>query len=251
VDGVNGRALSWEGCVNVRDLGGLPVEGGGTTRFGRVIRADNVHRLSPRGWEDLRAYGVRRIVDLRFVRERDDEQPPPSGLEVFPISLFGDHDPAEAEREEAVLREATDEVSAIELFYTSTLQGRRPQVAAALEAVAQAREGAVVVHCFVGKDRTGIVSALLLRLAGVSAETVAADYALSGPVVGPLVDDWIAAAEDEQERAFRRRVTAAPAEALLRVLRWIETEWGGEERYVREAGVSAGDVTRLRARLLA
>lgn len=251
MDGVNGRALVWDGCVNVRDLGGLPVAGGGKTQFGRVVRADNIRRLSPRGWEALSGYGVRRIVDLRFVRERDDEGAVPDGLDVVPISLFGEHDPAEAEREEAVLRQTTDDASAIELFYTATLQARTAEVAAALEAIASAPDGAVVVHCFVGKDRTGIVSALMLRLAGVSTRDVATDYALSGPVVGPLVDDWIAAADDEHERAFRRRVCAAPAEGLLRVLAWLETEWGGEEAYVRHAGVSAGDVERLRARLLA
>ena len=121
-------------------------------------------------------------------------------------------------RQDAVLRRALDDVDAIDIFYTETLDTRGVQVVAALQAVASAPEGAVVVHCFVGKDRTGIVSALLLRLAGVPEDVVAEDYALSGPLVGPLVDDWIAAAADEHERAFRRRVSAAPAAGLLRVL---------------------------------
>jgi protein tyrosine/serine phosphatase len=246
---VRSRDLAWDGCVNVRDLGGLPLETGGETRFGQVVRADNVRRLTPRGWEALTGYGVRRIVDLRFVRERADESVPPTGLDVVAVSLFGEHDPAEAEREDAVLRQAGDDVSAIELFYTSTLDGRRSQVAAALGAVAAAPDGAVVVHCFVGKDRTGLVSALLLRLAGVPEDVVAEDYALSGPVVGPLVDDWIAAAEDEHERVFRTRLSAAPAAGMRRVLAWLEAEWGGAEAYMRGTGVTADQVSRLRRRL--
>ena len=240
----------WDGCVNVRDLGGLPLAQGGATRFGRVVRADNVRRLSTRGWSALRAYGVRRIVDLRFVREREGEAGVPDGLDVVSVSLFGDHDPAELERRDAIVRRAADDVDAIDLFYTETLETRGAHVAAALRAVASAPDGAVVVHCFVGKDRTGIVSAFLLRLAGVPEEAVAEDYALSGPLVGPLVDDWIAAADDEHERAFRTRVSAAPAEGLLRVLRTVRERWGGEDQYLRAAGVSAHEIARLRALLV-
>jgi protein tyrosine/serine phosphatase len=248
---VTRRSLAWDGCVNVRDLGGLPLEQGGTTRFGSVVRADNVRRLSPLGWRALQDFGVRRIVDLRFVRERVGEADVPEGIELVAVSLFGDHDPEELERRDDILRRATDDVDAIDLFYTETLATGEAQVAEAMRAVAAAPEAPVVVHCFVGKDRTGIVSALLLRLAGVPPEAVAEDYALSGPVVGPLVDDWIAAAEDEHERAFRQRVSAAPAEALLRVLDRLDERWGGAEAYLRGAGVTPGEVERLRRRLVA
>jgi protein-tyrosine phosphatase len=248
---VTERRLAWDGCVNVRDLGGLPLEGGGSTRFARVVRADNIRRLSPAGWEALQAFGVRRIVDLRFVRERADEADVPHGLELVAVSLFGDHDPEELDRRDDIVRRATDDVDAIDLFYTETLATREAQVAEALQAVAAAPEGPVVVHCFVGKDRTGLVAALLLRLAGVSPEIVAEDYALSGPVVGPLVDDWIAAAGDEHERSFRQRVSSAPAEGLRRVLATLEQRWGGAEAYLRAAGVSPREIELLRRRLVA
>ena len=248
---MTGRQLIWDGCVNVRDLGGLPVAGGGTTHFGRIVRCDNVRRLSPRGWDELRAYGVHRIVDLRFMRERTDEVELPAGLDLVQVSLFGDHDPIELKRRDDVVRRAIDDVDAIDLFYTETLERRGEHVAAAMKAIASAPDGTVVVHCFVGKDRTGIVSALLLRLAGVPEEAVAEDYALSGPVVGPLVDDWIAAAEDGHERAFRSRVSAAPAEGLRRVLRKLQERWGGAEEYLRAAGVTEDEIARLRARLVA
>jgi hypothetical protein len=60
------RALDWDGCVNVRDLGGLPLEGGGETRLGVLVRADNVRKLTDAGWEALADHGVTRIVDLRW-----------------------------------------------------------------------------------------------------------------------------------------------------------------------------------------
>ncbi len=244
------RDLLWDGCLNVRDLGGLPLAEGGTTRFGQIVRADNLRRLSPAGWSSVRAYGVRRIVDLRFVRERPDEEDVPADLDVVAVSLFGDHDPAEAVRHEAVVRRAIDDVDAIELFYTETLDTRGTQIVSALHAVASAADGAVAIHCFVGKDRTGILSALLLRLAGVPADVVAEDYALSGPVVGPLVDDWIAAADDEHERAFRRRISSAPAAGLERVLARVRERWGGEEEYLLAMGATPADLAHVRGRLV-
>src|SRR5262249_47969420 len=65
-----GRHLDWAGCVNVRDLGGLPTSDGRTTRWRAVVRADNLDRLTPQGWAALDAYGVRTVVDLREDEER-------------------------------------------------------------------------------------------------------------------------------------------------------------------------------------
>ena len=74
------RHLAWEGCANVRDLGGHPTEDGGVTAFGAVVRADSVRRLSEAGWEQLVDYGIERIVDLRF---RDElEADPPAAIPV-------------------------------------------------------------------------------------------------------------------------------------------------------------------------
>jgi protein tyrosine/serine phosphatase len=235
--------------VNVRDLGGLPRAGGGTTAFGSVVRSDNIRHLTARGWSSLCAYGVQRIVDLRFVRERSGEPSVPDGVEVVAVSLFGDHDPSDEARVDAAIAAAEDEPSAIAAFYLDTLETRSGQVAAAVEAIAAAPDGAVVVHCFVGKDRTGIVSALLLQLAGVDDEVITADYAMSAPAVGPLVDDWIAAAGSEHEREFRRRVSSAPAEGLRRVLRQLRSDFGGAERYLADAGLEPTAIDGARRRL--
>jgi protein-tyrosine phosphatase len=108
----------------------------------------------------------------------------------------------------------------------------------------------VVVHCYVGKDRTGVVSALLLRLAGVTADAVAADYALSAGRVGPLVSGWIEEADDDVERDFRRRISGAPREGMAQTLAGFEERWGGAESYLRTAGLSNRDLVRIRDRLV-
>jgi protein-tyrosine phosphatase len=118
-----------------------------------------------------------------------------------------------------------------------------------MEAVARA-SGGVVVHCYVGKDRTGVVSALLLRLAGVTVDAVAADYALSAGRVGPLVSGWIEEADDDVERDFRRRISGAPREGMALTLVGLEERWGGAESYLRTAGLSNRDLVRIRDRLV-
>lgn len=247
---MNGRALAWDGLVNARDLGGLPLRGGGSTRFGSVVRSDDVRRLTSEGWAGLREHGVRTIVDLRFEIERDDDGAP-DGVEVVHVSLFGAHDAAEAARIDALIRAAPDAASAIAAFYLDTLESCREQVAAAVEAVAGASDGGgVLVHCFVGKDRTGIVAALLLELAGVEHKAIVEDYALSEGRVGSLVDAWVAEAVDPGERAYRARISGAPAAAMEGTLLGLRQRYGGAAGYLNDSGVGERAVARARARLV-
>jgi protein-tyrosine phosphatase len=122
-----------------------------------------------------------------------------------------------------------------------------------MAAVAGAPEGGVLIHCAAGKDRTGLISALLLGLVGVPAETIAADYAMTAELLRPRDEAWLAAAAPE-ERAEREALLAryAPrAEVMVEVLAGLEERYGGVEGYLRAAGVSPADLDRLRERLLA
>ena len=236
------RELSWEGCLNVRDLGGQPTEDGNETRFGVVVRADSVRRLSDRGWAALVAHGVRTIVDLRWQSELEADPPRELPVEVVHVPLLGvRHDAAEL----AFLRSATSQHQA----YVGMLEGFGPGFALAVTAVAQAPEGGVLVHCQAGKDRTGLVVALLLRLAGVDAETIAADYALSGARLADVLERWIAEGADEEERAHRRLTSETPAEAMLEVLAELERRNGSVREYLLAAGAQPDDLDRVRARL--
>ena len=122
------------------------------------------------------------------------------------------------------------------------------RVGGAVAAVADAKDGeGVVVHCFAGKDRTGIVSALLLSLAGVPDELIAADYAASDPGVELLSTPWFESARDETELTIRRRVSTSPRAAMVDVLAWLHETAGGAGRVPaggRAVGSSARDVAR-------
>jgi protein-tyrosine phosphatase len=245
------RTLAWDGCVNVRDLGGHPTADGGTTRFGAVVRADSIRQLSDAGWEALLAYGSSRIVDLRVHSELAADPPRDLAVEVLHVPLLPELDePVWAEIDE-IGDGAPDATSATQAVYLEFLERFSSRFGQAIAAVADAPAGTVVVHCLGGKDRTGLVVALLLRLAGVGLEAIGEDYALSGPNLRELVDGWIAEAEDDLERRRRTRIGEAPAAAMVGVLEELERRYGSVPDYLRAAGVAPDRLDAVSARLLA
>ena len=240
------RTLEWAGCANVRDLGGVPVAGGGETRYGVFVRADNIRLLSDEGWAELEAHGVVRIVDLRWPVERESDPPRDVDVEVIEISLLGDFDP-ELREDPTPFMESRDVAGYRAQQYVQFLRRHRTEFGQVLAALAEPEEGAVLFHCFAGKDRTGLIAALLLRLAGASIEDAASDYALSNDNVLVLFQEWIDAADTDEERDRRRFLLETPYEAMERTLR----ELGDVEAYLRSAGVTDEQLARLRERLVA
>jgi len=242
---VSARALRWDGCCNIRDLGGLPTEDGAETRFGALVRADNITLLSEEGQRALADYGVRRIVDLRFDEEVDRPHPP--GIDVVRVPLVRD---AEVFRElDKLLAGIAEPVAWRRGNYLAILEHAGENFARAAAAVAGAPEAAVLVHCAGGADRTGLVVALLLRVAGVDVDTIAADYAESEQSWAPFVGQWIDGAGDEGERAKRRLLSVMPAEAMRDVLLELERRYGGAREYLIRAGAPGQDLDRICERL--
>jgi protein tyrosine/serine phosphatase len=242
--------LHWEGCLNVRDLGGLPRADGGTTARGSIIRSDNVGDLTATGWHTLAAHGVARIVDLRWATERDGEAVPPVDVEVVHVPLLGETLDDDYLAELNASLDASDDVADHYAWsYVDFLERFRDRFGIALGAVESA-SGTVVVHCAGGKDRTGLVSALLLRLAGVDRVVIAADYAVSEENLAPNGPAWIAGVDNEVERERRRKLMRTPARAMLHTLEELERRYGAVEEYLRGAGLLDAQIGRLRARLV-
>ncbi len=197
------------------------------TAFGAVVRADSVRRLSEAGWRQLVDYGIERIVDLRFRDELEADPPATIPVEVVHVPVLPDPASGDWPEIDAVGNAAPDDVSATRAVYLEFLHRYPKGFAQAVSAVASAPPGGVLVHCMAGKDRTGLVSALLLRIAGVSIDDVAADYAVSERNLLPLWQGWFDAAEDDVERRRRLRIAATPAAAMSGVLHDLARE-GGE-----------------------
>jgi protein-tyrosine phosphatase len=247
------RDLDWEGCLNVRDLGGHPTQDGGETRYGRVVRADSVRQLTDAGWKAVADYGIRTVVDLRGDYELRDDPPGELPLEVVHVPFMESNEDEwkaiETELEAAAAAAAPDIVAQTRDVYLIFLERFRRNVAAGIRAVARAPAGAVVVHCVGGKDRTGLLCAFLLHLAGVEIEEVAADYALSEERLRPRMTAWLAAAETEAEREWVRRVSRTPAESMVGVFCELERRYGGAREYLRGAGLTDEDLEVAAARL--
>jgi len=232
-------ALEWEGCVNVRDVGGL-------------VRADNIRRLSDDGWRSLLEHGVSRVVDLRFPEEVAEDPPRDVPIEVVHISLLGDRRTGEFEAEFGAAIDRSESAEEYLVWsYLEFLERGRGRFRRVFEAIADAPPGTVVIHCVGGKDRTGLVVALALRLAGLGIDAVAADYALTEANLRSRHAEWIELAPDGVERRRRELLGPAPASAMERVLVELEARYGSAEDYLRSAGLSEGDLARVRARLAA
>jgi protein-tyrosine phosphatase len=238
------RRLAWEGCLNARDLGGYATTDGRQTRWGAVVRSDSLAALTPAGRADLAGYGVRAIVDLRLQSEIEEHpnpfaEPGDHGIAYTNVSMI---DPA------AGFPPDTYTLAENYLWMLDRFGGF---VAEVLASIAQAPPGGVLIHCAAGKDRTGLVSALLLGLAGVPAETIAADYALTAEYLRPRDEEWLE--NGPGERAEREALVArfAPtAEVMREVLAKLTERHGGVEQYLLAVGVTRPDLDRLRARLV-
>lgn len=235
------RALSWEGCCNIRDLGGLPTEDGTETRFRVVVRADDISLLSPAGWEALAGYGVRRIVDLRH-----EDPPYETPVELVRVPLLDDPSIHEVDN---LLLGVDDVVEWRTRNYLFFLERFAPAFAAAADAVAEPEDGTVLVHCAGGVDRTGLIAAFLLRIAGVGPDTIAEDYALSEASWAPTIEEWVGSAPDEVERRKRRLLSVMPAAAMRNVLLELERRHGSIREFLVEAGAEEARLERLRDRL--
>jgi protein-tyrosine phosphatase len=244
------RTLEWDGCLNVRELGGIPLGDGGHTRYGAFVRADNIRKLSDEGWRALAAHGVTRIVDLRWPEELDEDPPRDVHADVVHISLLGKLD-ADYKDDIASYMAAGDPAGYWASHYSSILDEFHGNFGRALAAIADVPEGVVVFHCAGGKDRTGLVSALLLRLAGASIDDIAADYALSEANLNAGARAWIESAPDEVVRRQREFMQQTPSAAMVRTLEQLEERWGGVREYLRAADLSEEQLERLEARLAA
>lgn len=221
------RVLAWEGCTNVRDLGGLRTGDGRVTRFGAVIRSDTPARLSAAGWRALHATGVRTIITLRtegLTEAELDVTPPYPDVVVVqaPVEDMTDVDFAR--------RWAATDLWCTPLYYRDALRRWPERHAAVISAVARVQRGGVLFHCARGNDRTGIVAVLVLALVGVPLDGIIADYELS---------------PDPGREEILAREHSSVREAIRSAMAGLDIE-----RYLCLGGATPDDLAAVRRRLV-
>jgi protein-tyrosine phosphatase len=240
------RLIPLEGCFNFRDLGGYVGAGGRGVRWRTLFRADGLTRLTPGDLARLGELGLRTVIDLRTPDEvtngRIDPAHPDLAYHHLPMM---DVLPPEGE-----LPRWADPMFVAEQ-YRDMLRSGSDAITKALELLADADAYPVTYHCMAGKDRTGVLSALVLELLGVAEADIVGDYALSGEAMQRMMA-WLRTAEPERSKKYEAgaaaMVAAEPA-SMARFLEVFHAEYGPVEAYVASLGLD-GIGSRLRLLLL-
>jgi protein-tyrosine phosphatase len=226
------------GLLNLRDLGGHPTRDGARTRSRSLLRADDLVQLTDAGMQALADYGVRTVVDLRWPGEVAAKPHPVAGhasVRYHNISLLAS--------DETQWISLTGECTK-EMWKCLVLEHTRPQLKEVLDVIADAAEEPLVFHCVAGKDRTGLIAALLLALADVEPDAIAADYAAS---TSQLADAYFVRYTSLQ-RAEVLEALRCPEEGVHNMLAYL-AQYGGAAGYLRAIGLSDARIARLRGRL--
>ena len=238
------RLIALEGAVNFRDLGGYTAGEGMRTRWRVLFRADGLGELTEQDLEVLRALRIRTVIDLRsgseVERSRFDVDAHPVAFHHFPF-IEELPDAEEFDRRPGLLGSQ----------YQEMLRDAGGQILAALEVLADPDALPAVFHCTAGKDRTGVLSAIVLSLLGVDEPTVVADYALSGEAMVRLRAKLIVKYPDSRNvlENIDEVFSADPAQMEL-LLDHLRATYGSVDAYLAGIGAGPGVVEGLRARLL-
>jgi protein-tyrosine phosphatase len=235
------RHLRLPGTFNVREAGGYPIADGGRLRTGLLIRADGLAALEDAGRQTLAELGVRTVIDLR---EDSEVEAAPDALGDLPIEHL--RIPAFAGLPAG--RYPTDLTDTYHLLVDEC----GDELAAVVGALARPGALPAIVHCTAGKDRTGVVIALVHALLGVSAADIEADYAATAAYLSTGFVDRIRAAmpPGHLTDAMLTAALACPPELIRATLARIDEKAGGVENYLLGHGLSAEDIKALRTALV-
>ena len=244
----NTRVLDVEGAYNVRDLGGYKTSDGKTTHYHAFLRADGLHNLPESSKTGLFEYGVRTVIDLR--RTFETVETPNvfanmEGVEYLHLNMIGDTNPP------GYIPPPEDEWTTPEItagIYRVLLDERKDVISETLVTLANSVGHTAIYHCAAGTDRTGIISALLLGLAGVPDDTIIADYAFSSHGLrDKLLAEGIPGSLAHVDFALEEPPEIlAPPSAMERTLKHLSDKYGGIEPYVRHIGLTEAQVSEIR-----
>lgn len=243
------RWISLAGTANTRDLGGIATAGG-VSAARVVIRSDNLQSLSEADVTRLTGeLGVTLVLDLRTPGEVAAEGPTPlsaAGVEHHVLSLLPDPDAAMRDAGQVLPERAGLDPADAYLGYLAEMSAN---VVTAFTLIAR-NDGATIIHCAVGKDRTGVIAAMLLDVAGAQREAVLADYLATGEVIeaviGRISDRPLYSAGLSKRTLDSHR---PKEQTMRRFFSVLDSDWGGAAGWLTAHGLGEADLIRLRVRL--
>lgn len=237
------RRIELAGPVNFRDLGGYAAADGLRVRWRRVFRSDSLGPVTLADASHLTGeLGLVSVVDLRSSDEVEKE-----GRGALVDAAVGYHHLPLFEVVPGVLPAWPETLHEL---YRTLLMDSADRVAAVLRVIASAEAHPVVFHCVAGKDRTGVVAAVLLGLLGVAKDDIVTDYALTQEVMPVMLDRWRRSSNGPDEKQFPPHVLLAEADTMRRLLDLLDDDYGSVTRYARAGGVTDDVIGALRSHLL-
>ncbi len=242
------RALAFEGCVNFRDLGGYRTADGTAIGWRRLFRADGLNKLSRADRRQLIELGVATVIDLRTVDEAEQRGRFP--VEEVPVRYVDL--PLTDVLPTAEEMPSWAEASYVASRYALMVSEGGPALTGAFAALASGGSLPAVFHCSAGKDRTGVLSALILAFLGVPDETIVADYALSAPAMDRLLDRLKAEYPDAVEDVMRYApaVLQVRPETMEEFLASLRDRYGSYDALAATLGVTDAVATLRRTVLV-
>ena len=238
------RFVPFQGCVNFRDLGGYPTGDGRTVSWNKLYRSDALNELTE---EDVaRAVGELGIQTMVDLRNHDEVRRDGAGILANSGPDYH-HFPLLEERGEIPPIGGADVAERLAVTYQWIIENSGGLIAEAVTTIARKKGRAAVFHCSAGKDRTGIIAAMVLGVLGVNQEIVMADYLLTNEVV---VDIAGRVTRMQPQSNFNAETLRAQPLAMERVLTTVHCAYGGPEAYLRRHGVPGAVFQSLRAGLL-
>lgn len=234
------------GAFNVRDLGGLSTLSGDPLRRGVAYRADGLHRLPAEEVRRLAELGVRTVVDLRTAGELEVAASiQADGIVVLHLPVLRE---VWSQGDDLARPAIDDAVSFLVDRYLEMLVEGRVAIATIFELLATEGCRPLAFHCSAGKDRTGVIAALVLSVVGVRDDDIADDYTTSAAAMAKLVD-WVRSQRPEAADAMNAQPSAflaCPPEAMHVFLARVRTRWGSVEGYLRSIDVEAATIAAVR-----
>jgi protein-tyrosine phosphatase len=244
------RRLPLEGLINARDLGGYPTKDGKMTRYGAAVRCEAPQSITDEDMKALKAYGIKTVVDLRGGEELERHPNRLDGaksIEYHCCPAF-DESVAIASKGKSPFKEDFDMADK----YMEMVDKRKDWVHKVMTIIA-ASEGGVLFNCAMGKDRTGIIAALLLGHAGAFEADIIADYSVSDQYLNPLFERmWAGMREELGEETLEKVMPyfKTPPDNMRRLLAHIDAEYGGVTGYLRACGLDEDTLSRLRMHMV-
>lgn len=249
-----GHRIDWPDCSNTRDLGGFPTQDNKQTRWRSFVRSDTLSRLTKHGQEMLAAFGVTTILDLRFPHETvkdpspfQKQNPAKGSPRYFHLPMF-DHDGGHLPSKKDL--EHRDPLAAI---YCGALDKYHRNIGRIFRVIVQHTQGTILFHCNSGQDRSGILSAFLLALAGVPTPVIAEDFALSTGYLRPMYQQMLTEphlSPEKREDLMKRLKRILMPKTIPIFFSYLETQYGGVASFLKYSGVTEQDIEHLRMQLV-